>query len=133
MRFWVQVLEEPAREEGVGADFAASQEPRSFRVPPGHAGLRSCHREGLSTLTWHLLSTACFLFVKDKLWYQNLPKIPSCPNPSVGVQGAEQKSHIWSRVAAQEKHCSALLCLAVLLHLYFSLLCSEARDLRYHP
>lgn len=42
----------------------------------GLSGLKRCHRAGLSILSWYLLTPACFLFVKDKLWYQNLPKIP---------------------------------------------------------
>lgn len=53
----------------------------------GPAGLKRCRRAGLSTLTWHLLTPVCFLFIKDKLWYQNLPKIPFSSHPMQGPGG----------------------------------------------
>lgn len=53
----------------------------------GPAGLKRCGRAGLSTLSWHLLTPACFLFIKDKLWYQNLPKIPFSSHPVQGPGG----------------------------------------------
>lgn len=70
------VPKEPAGRKGRGRGLAASWESRSAGFPPGSSRLKRPSWAVLSALSWYPHSPACFLFVKDKLWYQNLPKIP---------------------------------------------------------
>lgn len=99
----------------------------------GPAGLKRCRRAGLSTLTWHLLTPASFLFIKDKLWYQNLPKIPFSSHPVQGYGGYWAEPCVELGNSSDQRFPTPCHPLILPLRTHFSLLCSRTRDLRCHP
>lgn len=99
----------------------------------GLAGLKRSRRAGLSTRSWHSLAPACFLFVKDKLWYQNLPKIPFSSHPRAGAWGVLSRATCRVGEPLRPALPSPILPPHSPTSPYFPLLCSRTRDLRCHP
>lgn len=87
----------------------------------------------LAALSRRALAPACFLFVKDKLWYQNLPKIPFSSHPLCGDLGVPEQSCVKGWGAAQA--CTSRphpLRLPSPPTSHFSLLSSRTRGLKCH-
>lgn len=86
----------------------------------------------LLALSWHPPTPACFLFIKDKLWYQNLPKIPFSSHPLCrGLGGVLSRATCRSGEQLRPARPTPSLPPPSLTS-HLSLLSSRTRDLKCH-